>query len=115
MNESHRSRMVLSLPSPLIIIVVINFFLKYFYRFGPAYDRETLLSSETTFVSSSMHVTRARLLSVLRYPIMRNDKTKTRFRSIFIVSDVGDNRTCKEEKKKNERETKVKSFRYWTR
>lgn len=26
MNESHRSRMVLSLPSPLIIIVVINFF-----------------------------------------------------------------------------------------
>lgn len=113
MNESHRSRMVLSLPSPLIIIVVINF-LKYFYRFGPAYDRETLLSSETTFVSSSMHVTRARLLSVLRYPIMRNDKTKTRFRSIFIVSDVRDNRTCKEEKK-NERETKVKSFRYWTR
>lgn len=59
-----------------------------------------------------MHVTR--LLSVLRYPIMRNDRSKTRFRSIFIVSDIEGNedRVRGKKRKRNESETSVISIEY---
>lgn len=91
MNERSRidrgwfSIVIRPLLSSLIIIIVINFFLNIFTAsgrcssFGKPYLSRPL--------SSPMHVTRVRFLSVLRYPIMRNDETKTIRSSIFIVSD----------------------------
>lgn len=59
MNERSRidrgwfSIVIRPLLSPLIIIIVINFFFKYFYRFGPLFIIRETLFIETTFVTDA--------------------------------------------------------------